>query len=302
MTRWKVWTLAVAAAGAAAAWGAVTPVAHGQTVVRARGGQPQIFEIFGGASRIGISVEDVDEEEMKRAKLPSLAGAVITDVEDGTPAATAGFKTGDVIVEFDGERVRSARQLTRLVQETPSGRKVLAIVIRDGQRVTLSVEPRAGSRRGGFDKWRELEDFARDYRYEVAPPPSPPAPPSPRGPRPPRPPRLDDWMFGRTNSRLGLTVDTLSEQLAQYFGTKEGVLVTTVRDDSAAAKAGIKAGDVITSINGTRVDSPDDVRRSVQRLEDDAEFTVEIVRDRKPMTLKGKVGSDERRRTFRSIV
>ena len=297
MTRWKIWTLAVAAAGAAAAWGAV---AHGQTVVRARAGQPQILEIFGGSSRIGISIEDVDEEEMKRAKLPSLAGAVVTDVADDTPAAAAGFKTGDVIVEFDGERVRSARQLTRLVQETPGGRKVQAIVIRDAQRVTLSVEPRAGSRRGVFDRWRQLEDFARDYRYEVAPPP--PAPPASRGPRPPRPPRLDDWMFGRTNSRLGLTVDTLSEQLAQYFGTKEGVLVTTVRDDSAAAKAGIKAGDVITSINGTRVDSPDDVRRSVQRLDDDAEFTVEIVRDRKPVTLKGKVGSDERRRTFRSIV
>jgi serine protease Do len=303
MRGWK--TAALILALAAGAGVALAPVAHGQRAIRARNGAPQIMEIFGGSSRIGVSVRDVDEEEMKRAKLPSLAGAVVGEVEDDTPAATAGFKAGDVIVEFDGERVRSARQLTRLVQETPSGRKVPTVVVRDGQRVTLSVEPRESTRRGGFDRLRDLEDFAREYHYEGPTPPTPPAPPAP-GPRPPRtplPPEFDDFVFGRSSGRLGITVDNLSEQLAQYFGTKDGALVTTVRDDSAAAKAGIKAGDVITSINGTPVESPADVRRSVQRLESGAEFTVELVRDRKPMTVKGTLpASEERRRTYRSIV
>lgn len=303
MKGWKVFTLAVALAGAGAAGAALAPVAHG-----AGADEPQIVEIFGGSSRIGVSVRDVDEEEMKRAKLPSLAGAVVGDVQDDTPAATAGFKAGDVIVEFDGERVRSARQLTRLVQETPGGRKVQAVVIRDGQRVALTVQPRESSRRGAFDRLRDFEDFAREYRYETPIPPTPPARPAPaprapRAPAAPFPPPLDDFMFGRSSGRLGITVDNLSEQLAQYFGTKDGALVTTVRDDSPAAKAGIKAGDVITSINGTQIETPADVRRAIQRLDDGAEFTVELVRDRKPMTVKGKVAArEERRRTYRSIV
>jgi S1-C subfamily serine protease len=137
-----------------------------------------------------------------------------------------------------------------------------------------------------------------------APPARPaPAPRAPRTPRPLLPPEFDEFVFGRSNSGLGIVVDGLTEQLAQYFGTKEGVLVTTVRDDSAAAKAGIKAGDVITAFNGSAVDSPVELRRRIQRLEDGADFTVDLVRDRKPLTVKGKVATGgERRRTYRSIV
>jgi serine protease Do len=305
MRVWITVALALVLGGAAAMGAARAPMVSGQTAMWADGGEPQIFEFFSGSSRIGVTLRDLDEEEISKAKLSSAAGAVVGEVEDDTPAATAGFKAGDVIVEFDGERVRSARHLTRLVQETPSGRKVPVVVMRDGQRVTLTVTPRESSRRGAFDRLRDLEDFAREYRYEGARPPAPPGrpAPAPRPPRAPMPPPVDDFVFGRSSGRLGITVENLSEQLARYFGTKDGVLVSTVRDDSAAAKAGIKAGDVITSINGTAVDSPADVRRSVQRLEDGAEFTVELVRDRKPMTVKGKLSaSEERRRTYRSIV
>ena len=78
--------------------------------------------------------------------------------------------------------------------------------------------------------------------------------------------------------------------------TKDGVLVTSVADDSAAAKAGIKAGDVITSFNGTDVTTPADLRRRIQRLADGDEFTVGVMRDKKPLTLKGK--ADEARPTL----
>ena len=65
-------------------------------------------------------------------------------------------------MDFDGERVRSARQLTRLVQETPAGRKVPTSVMRGGQKLTLTVEPREG---GGFrifgDGVRSLGNFDR---------------------------------------------------------------------------------------------------------------------------------------------
>ena len=76
----------------------------------------------------------------------------------------------------------------------------------------------------------------------------------------------------------------------------------TVRDNSNASRAGVKAGDVITSVNGGTVSSAVDLRRRAQRLEDGDEFTLAIVRDRKPMTLKGKVEAPARRSQTKTIV
>ena len=71
-------------------------------------------------------------------------GGVVSDaVGEGTPAARAGFQPGDIVMEFDGERVRSARQFTRLVRETPPGRSVTAVVRRAGAMQTLTVAPEA---------------------------------------------------------------------------------------------------------------------------------------------------------------
>jgi serine protease Do len=98
-------------------------------------------------------------------------------------------------------------------------------------------------------------------------------------------------------------VSTLSDQLADHFGAKNGVLVNNVTEGSAAAKAGIKAGDVIVSVNGSSVETTGDVSRHMQKLETGDEFTVEVMRDRKSMTLKGKVeAAPNRRYTSRTIL
>jgi S1-C subfamily serine protease len=78
--------------------------------------------------------------------------------------------------------------------------------------------------------------------------------------------------------------------------------VTAVADNSAAAKAGIKAGDVITSFNTSDVTSPSDLRQRIRALQDGDEFTVGVMRDKKPMTLKGKAESTRPRRTYRSVI
>ncbi len=303
MRIWKAAVLAAALIVAAGAGAAVMPAARAQTrIVRAQA--PRAFEILNGGSQIGIAVRDVEDGDSKTAKGPS-AGALVDDVTADSPAEKAGVRKGDVIVEFDGERVRSARQLTRLVEETPAGRTVPMAVTRDGQRTTLSITPREGTR-FGFERLEDLAGWGRDLRYRVAPrafpaPPAPPAPPA--APRPPDPPSvwgLDD-LLGRTN-RLGITVDRLSSQLADYFGTKEGVLVSSVSDGSAASKAGVKAGDVITAINGTAVNDPSDVRREVQRMDDGEDFSISVMRDRKAVTLKGKAERPERRRPVRTSI
>ena len=112
---------------------------------------------------------------------------------------------------------------------------------------------------------------------------------------PPRMFEFDD-LLGRSSGRLGITVDDLSSQLAEYFGAKDGVLVTSVTAGSVAAKAGLKAGDVITSVNGSDVMSPANLRRRIGRLTDSEDVTLGIVRDRKPLTLKGKLEPASRRR------
>jgi serine protease Do len=270
---------------------AVAPVADGQSRVRVQSSvdPSPVVQLFGGGSYIGVSIREVNADEARRSKLPGAGGVVVEDVREDSPAAKAGFKAGDIIVEFDGERVRSTRQFTRVVQETPADRQVQAVVVRDGQRTTLSVTPEVSS---AFNHLREFEHLGDRLRVLPRIAPAPPAPPTPSAPPAPDVFRY----FFTSSSRLGITVDALSDQLAEYFGTKEGVLVTAVRDNSAAAKAGVKAGDVIVSINGNAVRSPSDLSRRTQRLEDGDEFTLDIVRDRKPQTLKGKVEARQSRR------
>lgn len=301
MKSWK--TGARVAALAAAVLGIVElgPTVHGQ--VRARA--PRALDMLAGhGSEIGVSVRDVEADSAKGAS----AGVLIADVTPDSPAEKAGIRKGDVVVEFDGERVRSVRQFMRLVQETPAGRHVSASLTRDGQRTTVTVEPREGSAirlLADLEGVRAMGGFDRDFLEGFPVPPVPPAPPSPSAPArpgmPPPPPAAPipdiQSFFYRSGTGLGITITSLSDQLADYFGAKSGVLVTAVEDGSTAQKAGFKAGDVVTTLNGTAVSQPAELSRATQRLRDGDDFTADVVRDKKSMTLKGKV----ERRTSRRI-
>ena len=287
MKNWKMAAGVAALVAAAGAGAAFAPVAHGQAVA------PRAAEIISLAAgaRIGVSVSDLDPADSKTGQA---GGVRIDEVSEDSPASKAGFRVGDVVVEFDGERIRSVRQFTRLVQETVPGRRVQAVVLRDGQRTTVTVEPSDRSA-----EWFE-RDGARIFneRWRITPPVIA---------RPSRPgttviPDIESLIW-RGRHTLGITVGDLSPQLAEYFGTKEGVLVNSVQDDSAAKTAGVKAGDVITNINGRAVETASELRRELQQLRPGDEFTLTVMRDRKSMTLKGK--AEERtpsRRTYRSIL
>src|SRR5688500_10543185 len=109
MRFWKTAALLVALLGAAHVGAAIVPNVAAQTTtwVAPRPADRSLMQVFGGAgSRIGVSVADVDAADSKTA------GVKIESVEEGSPAEKAGLKSGDVVVEFDGERVRSVRQFT----------------------------------------------------------------------------------------------------------------------------------------------------------------------------------------------
>ena len=271
--------------GLATAVGGAISVIDAQDVrVEPRRGRGDLMVLDGRGAQLGIRVSDVDAQ--------SPAGGVrIEEVNVDSPAAHAGLREGDVVVEYDGERVRSARQFTRLVQETPHGRSVSIALLRNGQKQTVKATPEAGRMAWNFgvdgdQLRREIERGLREFNME----------PRPfefrfddRGPRRfeyrlPEP--VLPFMAGR--GRLGVTVQSLTRDLEEFFGaTNGGVLVSSVAQDSAAAKAGMKAGDVITSINGRRVADSDDLMREL--ADATGEVTIVVLRDKKEMTLKANL-------------
>jgi serine protease Do len=250
---------------------AIGPAAHAQ--------QPDVFMLRGPGSYIGASIRDAATADSNAGSgQAGVAGVVIENVRPDSPAAQAGLRESDVVVEFDGERVRGARQFTRLVQETPPGRTVTAVVLRGGQRTNVSITPVAGGRQGARaldrDQLRDIErkveeamENARENmpRFEIAPNP---------------------------RAVLGLRVQELTPELAAHFGAKDGVLVASVQENSAARKADVRVGDVITSVNGQAIQSGTDLQRQVRAgragrdQQPAANLTLGVVREKREMSIE----------------
>lgn len=236
-----------------------------------------------GGSHIGLSINDV---ESSGAAGSVNEGASVEGVRTGGPAADAGFEVGDIVTMFDSERVRSARQLSRLVAETPAGRTVTALVVRNDERVSLDVRPEGSvswmsSLAERFEDF-ELPDFTR-YRREY------------RTENPGAGPGFDFNFMSPRRHRLGIEGMELGSQLADYFGVNEGVLVSSVRDGSVAADVGLQAGDVITSIDGAAVASVARLRGHLADVEPGAVFALGVTRERVSQTLEGQFATERRR-------
>jgi serine protease Do len=281
----KIAGVATAILGVVALIITLAPAIAGQVGISKSPRARTLLGVWAQGARIGVTIRDVDETDVKREKLGTAAGVLVEEVRSDSPAERAGLKAGDILVDFDGEKVRSARQFARLVDETPEGKSVTLGVLRDGQRVALNISPEFDAARRR--EWIGPETLARmdDFHFEV-----PPIPPI-------EVPGFEVHTLGRSG-RLGVRVETLTPQLADYFGTKEGVLVTTVDEDSPAAKAGLKAGDVITALNGRPIEDSGDLHRTLRRRDGD-ELSIEIVRDRKAQTLKGKLEAPSPARPLR---
>ncbi len=198
---------------------------------------PKLASPVGTTSFLGVGIQEIDSDRAKALKLPEEAGVEVTRVATDSPAEKAGIKTGDVVLQYNGQRVEGIEQFSRMVRETPAGRDVKLGIFRNGaaQTVTAKIVANSGPMLNG------------QLLLPLAPTQEPLELRMPDLPR-----NLMTWRSGA----LGIDAEALEGQFADYFGVKEGVLVRAVIKGSAAEKAGIKAGDVITRIDDAKVATP----------------------------------------------
>jgi membrane-associated protease RseP (regulator of RpoE activity) len=236
------------------------------------------FSLFvDGGSFLGVYAEDISSANMGGYGLREVRGVGITEVVKNSPAEKAGLRKGDVILRFDNESVTSVRKLNRLVSEAAPDHTVKLGISRSGsdQEVTVTL---AKSDDVSNTVWQAMPhgDVFRTM---------------PRGEFPQLGPLgegQDSLVFALGNNRrIGVSTQSLTKQLADYFGVTDGkgVLVTSVAEDSPAARAGIKAGDVITAIDGEKIEGSGDLSRAINKQKD-GDVTLTIVRDKSTRTIK----------------
>jgi serine protease Do len=230
-----------------------------------------------GASWLGVESQEISSEKAKELKLPAERGVLLERIVPDSPAAKAGLKDNDVITEINGQRVEGAAQFRRMIHEIPAGRSAQFTVWRDGQAQTTSVTLGKSEERGNM--WFKSAPHAFSFQL----------------PRVEVPELRDmpgmDWSTGGVlagaRPRLGIDAEDLSGQFGAYFGAPdgEGVLVRAVNAGSPAEKAGVKSGDVITSLNGDRIRSLGDLREKLAGKREEKTVKLGVLRNKSEVTI-----------------
>jgi S1-C subfamily serine protease len=212
---------------------------------------------------LGVSIEKLTNDDKKELKADF--GALVIGVSEDGPAEKAGIREDDVIQSFGQSEIRRPQDLTRKVRETRPGTKVAIGLVRDAK--PMEVEAEITRLRTPQMRIGGSED--RGFRIS-----------------------------GSGGARLGLKLQALNQDLAQYFKVREdeGALVTEVEEGGPAEDAGVKAGDVIVKIDGDEVTEPGDVADILS--DRDEGDTVEITLIRKGVRQTVNVEVEEKNFRF----
>lgn len=236
---------------------------------------------------MGVSISENDRGQVE-----------IYDVESDSPAELAGLKEEDILLKIDGRQITSASMFASEIRASKPGQQIKLEVERAGKtsevKVKLGEYPEREAR-------RELE-----LRYPRLFPPEPPEPPelekvkpekAPEAPQPPESRLREVWPRLEKRKYIGVYLEAINQELLDYFGVKEesGLLVTRLTKDGPAEKAGLKVGDVVIRVDGKRVDSVDELSEMIQDREKGDKVKVELIRNKKPMTIEVEVAEEERR-------
>ncbi|MBN1573025.1 MAG: DegQ family serine endoprotease [Deltaproteobacteria bacterium] len=207
---------------------------------------------------LGVVIQEITPELAKSLDLQNTTGVLIAEVMASSPAERAGLKRGDVIIEFNGKKIKKSKELPATVAMTPVGSKVNIKVLRDGkERVfPLTVGKMPSESMKASNPWEETP--ANPY-------PSPYPTPSPS----PSPSKPDTTPSPGAGSQMGLTVDPITPNIARLLGLTEtsGVIVTAVTRGGFAEKAGIIKGDIIREVNHKKITNVDDFKSEVSKAD-----------------------------------
>ena len=236
---------------------------------------------YGRNSWLGVALADPSAQTGKSQR----AGAQIRDVFPDGPAAKAGLRPGDLIVGFNGRKVTGVEDLHAALASATANQTATVAILRNGQPQSLQVR---------------IEQPPPQVLSMHIMPPLPPIPPVhippihiPEihiPPMPPMPPNVENFMgmSAHGSMSLGMSVETMPDQLASYFGVKPGehaVLVRSVGADTPAQKAGLHAGDVILRLGAHPVHTVGEFWESLRARRGKA-TTLGVLRHGRPVTLK----------------
>jgi len=203
---------------------------------------------------LGVEVQELDKA-LKEALDYQGDGVLVKEVYEDSPAGKAGLSAGDIISRLGSEDVKSLKEFVDMVAESEPGSKVDVTVMRKGKKKTLKVEI------GEREKSEDFSTFGKHFKGLKS-------------------------LKCSSRAYLGVKLEDLTEELGEYFGSSEGALVMSVLDDSPAATAGFRAGDVIREIDGTRIHDASDVIEVLEHKEGGEEVEVMVVRKNREQTLK----------------
>lgn len=218
-------------------------------------------------SYLGLGVADLDPERVSSLNVGSDSGVQVLRVMGESPAEKAGLKPGDILLTYNGEKILGGQQLGRLAAETPARRRIKLTYWRDGKVQTAlvtTVPPPPAN-----DLQSNMQAFSDQIgRLRLSMPMDVPTP-----------------MLVWRNRVLGTVCEPLDPQLADYFGVKDGILVRFVDKGSPADMAGVRSGDVLTSIGTQTLNNPHDVTMCIRSQTASKQVTVSLVRNHKTLKL-----------------
>lgn len=219
---------------------------------------------------LGVVCANVDPSQASTLNLKSISGVEVLEVDRDAPAGKAGIRPHDVLLKMDGHVIASGEQLRRTLAATPPGATVTLLVSRDGRQRTVSL------------RLANRVALERNAWSPVLPIPEEDA----SGHLPGRG-FANSFLgvFGLGSPTVGVNLDALGPQLADYFGVSDGqgLLVKRVVEDSPASRAGIRAGDVIIAVNGRKVATLSDWVK-LMHANRGKPMKITFVRDRKQQT------------------
>ena len=267
------------------------PIAAQQTTAPSgKNVQRMVFTTPFEGSYLGVRTQEITKENFNKFGLASVQGVGIEKVVENSPAAAAGLQNGDVIVRFEGEEVTSVRKLNRLISEVAPDHQVKITILRGGSEREINVT--LGKRE--FPQFQS-GNFRMGDLQTLSTPGITALPRTMQSIPLPRVGGIGDgssdgdvfiWR-GDASRQIGVGVAPLNKQLGDYFGIADGkgLLVNNVRENSPAAKAGLKAGDVIVEADGKEVKGMIDLIR-VLNDKKEGDVSITFVRDKNRQTVR----------------